>query len=156
MKLKYLLILLVAMFSCSDNEYYVSDNTVKPYLEKFKREAGKRGLLISWDGLVVSLMDAGNGLSRYDPNTHKIYIDTTDWTYKNMPEELFTHELGHAILKRHQHDFSKLPNGMAKSIMGNFSNRMISGWSADSIRYREKYYFDELFNPSTPVPSWSL
>lgn len=148
---------ILSLAACQDNEssFHTNDDKASLGLHKIEIEASKRGINIDWNDLTILDIDRTGGLSRYDPNTHIIYLDTTDWSYKNTFEELLTHEFGHAILRR-QHDFSKLPNGMYKTVMGNTSNRQYSGWSIDSVRYRQTYYYDELFDPSTPAPEWAM
>lgn len=143
----------LACFSCADESLHITDPRVSIYFRKFDHEASKRGVSLDWKGLDVVFIDRSGGLTRFDPNNNTVYFDTTDWCYINMREELVSHELGHALLNR-QHDFEKLPNNMYKSVMGNFSNRMYSGWSADSVRFRQEYYYDELFNQNTAAPYW--
>lgn len=124
---------------------------IRPLITKFEYEAHKRGLFIIVD---VDIFLGNYKTSFYDPNKKSIFIDTTGENYKKTKEELIMHELGHAVLKR-DHDFSKLPNLCYKSVMGNFSNTMYSGWSLPEVYFREEYYYDELFDQSTIAPKWS-
>lgn len=151
---------LVMMFSldaCTSENVRPEDPRIAEYFSKFERESYKRGVEIDWSGFTVEFVDHdhGGGISRFDPNTKIVYFDTLDWCYKHRREELVIHELGHALLRR-QHDFSRLPNYMYKTIMGNFAHPAYSGWSADSLRYREEYYYNELFNKNQNPPAWAL
>jgi hypothetical protein len=155
---KFIVLAIIIMSCGKDHDSFHSDNPeITICLKGIQREADARGVDLDWKGLMVVSFDGSQSsrVSRYDPNSHTMYIDTAGANYKETREELIAHEFGHAILRR-QHDFSRLPNGMYKTVMGNFSNRQFSGWSADSILFRKQYYFDELFNEKTPPPQWAL
>lgn len=160
--LHVIIIITVVLFACEEKDTFYADAESSFYLGKFEAEAGKRGININWAGLKVHKFDPNNSdvhpsKSHYDPNNHEIWIDTVSSNYKSTREELYMHELGHAILKRMEHDYTRLPNKMYKSVMGNFSDSYYSGWSyRDDIMYRAEYYYDELFNPNTPAPDWAL
>lgn len=152
--MRYLIIILIFCFACSEEEF--SAGQFQKYVDQFELEAKKNGHKINYDGLkIIAGTKFKNGIEAYyDPNVHIIYIDTASYVWKSRPEETMAHELGHAVLNR-QHDFSRLKNGMYKSVMGNYSNATYSGWTAhDSIGYRKDYYYKELFNPNTPDPNW--
>lgn len=142
-------IVFVFFFSCSENKH-----ELPPYYQELKREANIRGVQIY---SIPKVILSQNLKERYDAywDGHAIYIDTTSNIWKKFPEETMFHEYGHAILNR-SHTFDRLPNGMYKSVMGNYSNIQYGGWSAhDSIYYRREYYLDELFNQKTDVPEWA-
>jgi len=147
-----LLLVLIAFVALSCSEPALIPNEVRSHVLKFENEAAKRGYFITVE---VDIFLGHYETSFYDPNKNAIFIDTASENYKKTREELITHELGHAVLNR-DHDFSKLPNLCYKSVMGNFSNRMYSGWSSAETSFREKYYYDELFNPSVSTPDWAI
>lgn len=125
-----------------DNQYYL----------KVQQEANKRGKSLPPVRIIFTADISPDAY--FNPNNNTIYIDTISNIWKRLPEETMAHELGHALGR--EHDFSRLPNGMYKSVMGNYSNSQYSGWAShDSLKYREDYYYDELFNVNTGVPDWA-
>lgn len=75
-------------------------------------------------------------------------------------ETLVLHELGHCFLGR-SHEDALLPNGDPKSIMKTEGRKMYAPCSYQfgnepcDHTFKRAYYLDELFDPSTPVPSWA-
>ena len=61
------------------------------------------------------------------------------------------HELGHALLKR-DHKTTTLPNGEQASIMTPDPSMLYNEYTAK----KRSYYFQELFEPNTIAPDWSL
>ena len=136
---------------CGCEKQFVYPNYIKNYVYDFELQAKLRGVGIDYNGLQIELSKT-NLEAYYDPNKHKIIIDTTSWNWKNAPEELIAHEMGHAILKR-EHDWTRLKNGMYKSVMGNNAKIYYAGWTRSTNKItRKKYYYDELFNPNTKDP----
>lgn len=160
MKNLALLTLLLICFSCSDIEEIDCPDEAFEYLESFKIEAKKRGIpLNSLNGLKIELRDGitdpvhgkVNGL--YIKKRHIILIDTSGEVWKVQPEELLSHELGHAVLKR-EHLIGVIPGTwVRKSIMGNLG--AIPLFCNEKYAYRRDYYYDELFYPNTDTPSWA-
>lgn len=133
-----------------DGEPRYVDPLLRPYLEKFKEEASKRGYNLNTDDITMAfhsfkseVAGRANWYKRY------IIIDSTslDWKAGNG-EQLVFHELGHLLLRR-SHDDSRV-NYLPKSIMASKSDP----WYINGYEYRRDYYIDELFNPSTPPADW--
>ena len=126
------------------------------YIDRFVSEAATRGIKIDISGLNVSYSDTLKfycGYGVWSTRTVQISSRPGCWSQQTdlNKEILFFHEMGHAILVRF-HDNTKLPNGDFKTMM--FGGNQFSLYSADTPE-RRKYYLDELFNSSTPAPSWS-
>jgi len=160
----FVVFILMLLFSCQEDAVapVKEPNPLMGYLESFLEEAEKRGVEIDTSGLVLVLVDVvypgaslcGLGNKRLPglPPEVRICKICACWVngtsyYRN---ELLFHEFGHALLGR-LHDNGKLPNGSKKSIM----NESASGSSFWQGEERLKYYIDELFDPSTPVPDWA-
>lgn len=142
----YRCLFIILLFSCSDLEL---DHEEENYLI-VKHEAEARGRHLPKFNLVFK-----SGISPdafYDPNNNTIYIDTTSNVWNKFPEETMAHEIGHVIGR--DHDFSRLPNGMYKSVMGNYSSCQYAGWTCEGSEQRRSYYYDELFNKNTGIPDW--
>lgn len=88
----------------------------------------------------------------YSDEYKSIFIDTSTFDYKNNAEVIIFHELGHGLLNR-EHKNELFSDGVNPvSIMHISPTVEINGaWA-----FRKPYYFDELFNQSTPYPSWVL
>jgi len=156
MKLKTLLILsIIVLLSCERENTYHAERKFVPYVEEFKYQASIRGVKISFDGLVIQFKEmGGNPDAYYDPNTHKIYVDTTTFKWRVNAEELMMHELGHAVLNReHLYDFMAGDPWLKKSVMGYLTKPIFS--TQKILMHREEYYYDELFDIDTPVPDWA-
>ena len=93
-----------------------------------------------------------------DPDTQQrvitIAVNEECWTGRPEAdnEALVFHELGHMILDRFHRD-DLLPNNSRASMMvsGN-----LAGLYVGNASNRRTYYLDELFEPETPAPDWSL
>lgn len=158
------------MVACSKEEVQpviqVPD-LIQPYVDKFINEAKVRGIDIHLNGLKIylqdSIPDAWDADGRffhaeafYNPKEHAIYFETSGQNINSTREEVIMHELGHAILKR-GHKFDRFPTFDAQmSVMGCPCDTPVSGWTNKGHKDREKYYYDELFNPATPSPEWAL
>jgi len=137
--------LLFILISCLKDNGIHYPVEIHHHVEIFHQEASLRAN-ISYNGLKIITGTNFKYSAFYDPNTHTIFIDTASLIWKQLPEETMAHEMGHALLRR-QHDFTRLPDGRYKSVMGNYSHPAYGGWTLhDTIRYRKKYYYDELFN----------
>lgn len=158
MKKLTLLILLLSLLTfdtCkkSDLPSSVIDPDFQIYVDHFVTEASLRGIGIDVNGLKVSFSDTtesycglGNPMDvKINPNCWKNWNDT-------QKEIFLFHELGHAVFG-HAHDNSKLPNGDFKSIMCSETSYLIELYN--NAPEKREYYLDQLFNLSTPEPSWS-
>lgn len=144
--MRYLTILLLFV-GCSETM------ETAPYFDEFQQEARNRGIFVSQPTVKLMGTLKNNYGAYWDGSV--IRVDTTSLVWKLHPIETMMHEYGHACLNR-KHDNNRLSNGMYRSVMGNYSNAMLSGWTTyDSIQYRRDYYFDELFNKNTPEPEWA-
>lgn len=157
--MKIRLMFLLVLFGCSEVEdRFEYPQEVSQYVETFQQEAKTRGVPIEYDGLeIIAATELPEPYAAYyKPKEHRIYIDIDSEIWRKFPEETIAHEMGHAVMKRYEHDFSRLSNGMYKSIMGNYSSPFYGGWTShDSINYRKDYYYDELFNPNVNEPNWA-
>lgn len=138
----------------------------EPYVQKFLAEGKSRGYNMDLKGLKIYLRDSipmakdSNGILQnyeayYQPSEHAIYFRTNGYNWNSTREEVFMHEMGHAILKR-EHRFDRFPDFDAQaSVMGCPCPTAVSGWTNLDHQNRETYYYDELFNPSTPEPLWA-
>lgn len=154
--MKQLCILLVIIITgCADDiqPTYKYPDSIIPYVNIFKEEAKKRNVYVSTYSLEIIIQDSliNNYNAYYDTRSHKIYIDTTREVWRVQPEELLSHELGHAILKRDHLFGSFSGTWVRKSIMGNLG--AVPLFSNPEFSYRRDYYYDELFNPSS-LPDW--
>lgn len=145
---------LIIFSSCKkDPDIYFCPNEIKYILETFKNEGDARGHKIFFNGLKVYLVDElpGTTIGVYKPSEHSIYIDTSVIAYKQTPEALLFHELAHGVLNR-DHKQGVMPNGIdITSIMHPFS---LPTYEWNNHQYKRQYYIDEMFNESTPIPSW--
>lgn len=136
-----------------DGPRYI-DPLIKPYLESFLKEASLKGKKINIDHLKMEFKDLKDtqGLSLYAFRT--IYIDSTSSGWKNKPECLIFHELGHMFLDRKAHDNTMYGSkkNQPKSIMSSTDD---PSFETKKYSYRRAYYVDELFDRNTPEPYWT-
>jgi len=135
--------------------------TVQPHWENFEREARKRGIDVSLEGIEIYLTDgAGHpntaGVCElYRTRNPRITIDTTSYNWQHSEwtrEILLFHELGHSVLKRTHRD-DRLPNGLYASMMRSTGDPLYGG---QHNGYKRSYYLDELFEIDTPSPDWCM
>ena len=152
--------------SCKDSKEFNVNSSFTEYLQRFETEGLSRGHTFDPqnNGLIIefaNLKDNTAGLTHYEKPV-RIEIDKTYWNDISnsagadaMKEDLIFHELGHGLLKR-DHLNSTLPNGDWKSIMCGGPDKVNNrSWNINYRGIRRKYYVDELFNESTPVPDFS-
>ncbi len=142
----------------------IVDPEFQTYVDRFIIEAEERGQTIDFSDTGLKLEfgtvpseSAGvcSEIGGAMHGSHEIRIDREYWNELNDPqkERLVFHELGHCELER-PHDNQIFSSGDWKSIMR--GNPLPAGRTA-LVNYsgsRKKYYLDELFNSSTPLPSW--
>ncbi len=148
------------MITCTDEPKPITGpiaiSDFQIYVDRFVTEAAMRGVKIDISGLNVIYSDTLKYYCGYgNPSTRTVQISNRPGCWLQQTdlnkEILMFHEMGHAILSRN-HDNAKLPNGDFKTMM--FGGNQFSLYSEDTPE-RRKYYLDELFNSSTPPPSWS-
>lgn len=163
MNLKSLVTILIVVFVGGCQKESIAPNIEEPnpllgFLESFLAEAKTRGVKIDTIGMNLELGGpvgqggCGYGVPRTPGSPPSVQICEIctcwreDFTFK---KELLFHEFGHALLNR-GHDNLMLPNGSKRSIM----SQSIGGvFGLNAVR--QKYYIDELFDPSTPIPDWA-
>lgn len=137
-----------------DDEYTFIDPKLKPYVDTFIHEANTRGIKIDTYGLKIAFGDLkGEAAGRTYHRHKRIIIDTVTawyWRHEWGRESLVSHELGHLYLHR-EHD-GIMYGTFQKSIMNSASYTV---FDKEKLADRRKYYFDELFNPSTERPKWT-
>lgn len=164
----YAVFILILLLSCQEDAVapIKEPNPLMGYLVSFLEEAEKRGVEIDTTGMTLELSgplywkdSQGQskqvcGLGGLGPNLNpSVRISNVGgcWTLRNYfyRKELLFHEFGHAFLRR-GHDNDNLPNGSKRSVM---SEAIGSIFSQNETKL--KYYIDELFDPSTPIPDWA-
>lgn len=154
--MKYLFVLIaIALFSCSDflDQNHVSiDPELQPFYDSFINEAHQRGLYFNPEVITIEfekLTNGNAGMCYWKEN--RISFDSTSFQYKQNPEGLVFHELGHLILRR-KHDYSpNLKNNDTKSLMAVSGITIYTG----VYSYKREYYVNELFNQNEKAPDWS-
>lgn len=141
---------------------------VESYVKAFLEEASKRNVSVSAENLIVTFGTAQKedicGQCVLEPGkTPQITLnnDAFCWQQASQQERecLVFHELAHCLLKR-EHKADKFPNGAYVSLMNPNDVAVyatchypIGGDECDK-RARREYYINELFDPSTPTPTW--
>lgn len=169
-----LVLSLMLLFCCNKKSdftpLFAVPDEFKPYVDSFWQQAASHGVSLQTNNLIIkydstlplNICGQSNVISA-DNNIQKIISINPHlkcWNNGVELETLIFHEMGHCILGR-SHDNSLLPNGSPKSIMvaDNISLFSTCVYPIDSEpcdkTYREDYYMDELFAPSTPVPDWA-
>ena len=158
----YAVFIFILLLSCQEDAVapVKEPNPLERYLRDFLAEANKRNIKIDASRLTIKLADStlywrGKVVCALGGRNFRPFVFITDrygcWQSRDTyyKKELLFHEFGHAFLGR-PHDNVQLPNGSKKSIM-NESATGSSFWNEDRL----KYYIDELFDPSTPIPDWA-
>lgn len=168
--------LLLALLSCQsprlaepEPAQYSVPAEVEPYLKIFREEASKHPNPVSTTNLIITFGTAqqedvcGQCLLE-NGKTPRIVLNNDAFCWQqasqNERECLLFHELGHCLLKR-AHQTNTFANGAFVSLM-NPNNvavyatcRYPIGGDECDKRPRRTYYIDELFDPSTPTPTWA-
>lgn len=145
------------IFSCKDNQEQTIGRVLPEfqiYVDRFVAEAKARGIAVNIDNLNADFGEyednvCGTGNSK----PARITVYKSCWVnLPDMPREILVfHQLGHAILGR-SHNNERFTNGTLSSIMSEDILTLYNAW-VPAVR---SYYLDELFNPSTPTPFWTL
>lgn len=176
MKWIYLILAFVAIIlSCGKESFepvYDVHEDFQDLVDSFSLEAAKRGVEVSLDNLILTYdsdlenwkCGQCNSLSSLNQEQKVVMINQKNICWQNPQEKelLIFHELGHCLLGR-LHVSDTLPNGDARSLMvagdlGLYAPcRYVFGDVDDcNFIHKRSYYIDELFDQSTPVPSWAL
>lgn len=143
-----ILLPLLCLSGCFEPEI---EPSAEQYVHSFFAEAMKRGIRISRIPIHVKFKDLNGPQGRANHLTNTILIDPSKRGWKNNPEALIFHELGHLVLKR-KHLNTRV-NGFPRSIMSSLNDPI---YNTEEMKHRREYYIDELFNPNTPIPEFML
>lgn len=140
--------LVTSCYSGMDDDYTYIQPEIRPYFDRFVAEAEKRGVVMDTYGVKISFgpmsHDGQQGVTSH--RYREMRIDSSSYRWKNYPESLVFHELGHLLLHREHNDHRIEYN--PTSIM---DSQEIPEYELGRADLRE-YYLDELFNPSTRSP----
>jgi hypothetical protein len=140
--------MMASCYSGMDDDYTYIQPEIRPYYEKFVQEAKKRGVELDTYGVKISFgpmsHDGQQGVTSY--RYREMKIDSSSYRWKNYPESLIFHELGHLLLHR-EHNDERIDYNPT-SIM---DSQEIPEYELGRADLRE-YYLNELFNPSTESP----
>lgn len=138
-------------------------------VDAFLEEAAIRGHEFTINNLIMqydpelALSTCGTCNSHSQSNDIQKVIKINPYctiSHNEQIEALVFHEMGHCVLGR-EHLADLLPNGDPKSIMtpGNYDLYAPCvyeiGEENCNFTFKRKYYVDELFDESTPVPDWA-
>ncbi|HEX6892102.1 MAG TPA: hypothetical protein VF141_15450 [Chryseolinea sp.] len=157
--LRYVLLTLIGLSSCSEDQEMSEYPDLKIYLDRFEQEAGKLGYDFDLSKIQVAYVDevkvnnntyCGYGYSNYDgAGMRRIEISKSNycnWAGKSdiEKENLFFHEIGHAFFLR-AHDEAKQCDGSPLSLMNSTTN----SWRIydDTEQEKRTYYISELIDP---------
>lgn len=141
-------ILMASCYSGMDDDYTYVHPEIRPYFDDFIKEAAARGIRIDPYGAKVEFGKMNKeGRQGYTSHRYKeVFIDSSGYKWKNYPETIIFHELGHLFLYR-EHNNHRV-NFNPTSIM---DSQEIPEYVLGRPELR-KYYLDELFNPDTRLP----
>lgn len=144
----FLIILASACYSGMDDDYSYIDPQIKPYFDAFIKEASDRNITIDTYSIKMTFakIDVEGRQGNTSHRHHEIKIDSSGYRWKEYPESIVFHELGHLLLNRSHNNYRI--NFNPTSIM---DSNEIPEYELGRPELR-KYYMDELFDPSTPVP----
>lgn len=145
------------IISCSQERITVTDEEFLPYIDEFLVEAKQRGLTLEDEIAKVNI-----GFSSLDHDRagqcnrwkSEILINRDYWERVDEIEKrrLIFHELGHCVLDR-DHRNERTSSNECLSYMRGLENNFDCRFNNCS-KVWEKYYIDELFDPSTKLPPW--
>lgn len=146
-------VMLTGCFSAiMDDDYQVIDPELRPHLESFIAEAQARGIDVDISTLKLEFGPTGTtAQGKCYARTNQILINRNTSGWKNNPEALVFHELGHLYLGRDHRD--EVLNKRPLSIMCAATSYGDPDY-VDEKSYRRQYYINELFNDATPMPEW--
>ena len=143
-----LAVLVTSCYSGMDDDYTYIQPEIRPYYDRFLEEAQKRGVELDTYGVKIAFGPMShNGQQGVTSYKHQeLKIDSSSYRWKNYPESLVFHELGHLLLHREHNDHRIEYN--PTSIM---DSQEIPEYELGRTDLRD-YYLNELFNASTPAP----
>jgi hypothetical protein len=170
------MIIMITLPRCSQKpEFEPIYDVPAPYIllvDTFKYEAQIRGFELHLNNLIVSIDETlpfgfcgtcnSNDIRGDIQKVISINPNMTCWNNYQEQEAFLFHELGHCVLGR-LHLEDTFANGAPKSLM--ISNNVsvyspcvyqIGTVDDCNLTKRRQYYIDELFDPSTPAPLWSI
>ncbi|HRX29937.1 MAG TPA: hypothetical protein P5235_11160 [Saprospiraceae bacterium] len=141
--------MLIILSACSKEDELHVDSYMKPYIDRFEKEAKLRGVDVSGrianlEAYIFDIPDNGvAGLCRHNTDSpNRIEIDIVYWNKSNDLEKEYVvfHELGHCVLDR-VHNDEKDAQGNCVTIMQSGTTNCIPNYTEET---RESY-LDELF-----------
>ncbi|MFY0685782.1 MAG: hypothetical protein JXQ90_01385 [Cyclobacteriaceae bacterium] len=161
----------IFLLSCTEEfePVYSVPERFQTHVDAFIHEANARGVELEIDNLIIkvdpTLAACGkcNSASLNDDGQKEVTLSLNEFCIQTPQqfEALIFHELGHCILGRF-HDDDTLANGAPRSMMVSANTLIYSacvydlGGGGCDLTSRRAYYLDELFNPDSPAPDWSL
>lgn len=141
---------------------YEEPKELDKYLQEFKSAASQRGYNLNIPKkLKVKLVDEIEGRNTIRGSCTEdipmvIRLEKDYWMEADSTQRkiLLFHEFGHCFLNR-DHSNEVLPNGEWKSLMRGGTLPKNRSYVINFRGLRKQYYWDELFSPQTPVPSWA-
>lgn len=141
-------LIMISCYSGMDDDYTYVDPLIRPYFDDFVRQATARGIEIDTFGAKVSFgamnKEGRQGYTSY--RYSQVFIDSSSYKWKNYPESIVFHELGHLFLNREHNNYRV--NYNPTSIM---DSQEIPEYMLGRPELRT-YYLDELFRPETALP----
>lgn len=152
MKKIFLLVsIIITMSSCfysgMDDDYSYIQPEIKLHVDSFLKEGEKRNVFVDTYSLKISFGKNKSGVAglSYSIN-NSIIIDSTSFDWKNNPEQLIYHELGHLLLHRgHNNEYIdfKIASIMNAHELPRYQITMPPGIE---LYFSRSYYLDELFS----------
>jgi hypothetical protein len=152
------------MTSCTSGSLlgYEEPKGLDKYLQEFKSAASERGYPFSIpDKFKVKLVKKIEGRTTIRGSCTEdipmvIRLEKDYWMQADSTQRkiLLFHEFGHCLLNR-SHTNAILPNGEWKSLIRGGKLAEKRSYIINFRDFRKEYYWDELFNPETSIPSWA-
>ncbi len=160
MKSNHLLLLIVLfLFSCQKEKIQLVPSEFEPYVDEFFHQAQLRGYDLYKEDFDFSITleeiedPFRGGECQFRGN--KITIDIQNWERgsEEWKEFIIAHELGHCLLDRRHRNVKTTSNECYSFMRGGKQDDFSCSQNLYSTKWK-KYYYDELFDRSTPFPIW--